>query len=307
MSRRGFGLDPARIVVLTFAGAIVVGTLLLLIPAATAPGERTDVITALFTATSAVCVTGLTVVTTSTHWTILGKVIILFLIQVGGLGIMTLSTLIFLILGRRISLRERIVIQESLGQSELTGVVRLVRRILIMTGILEGVGALILAARWAFDLPPGQALWFGVFHAISAFNNAGFDLFGTSLVGYAGDVVVNVTILGLIVLGGIGFVVIDDVWTARRRRSRISLHSRMVLRLTAALIVIGSAGVLLIEATNPGTLGRLPWPTRVIAAVFQGVAPRTAGYYSVDIGSMQPLTLLFITILMFIGASPGGT
>lgn len=303
----GLTWSPPRLVVLTFAGAILLGTALLLIPEATAPGQRTDLLTALFTATSAVCVTGLTPVVLPEHWSAFGLVVILVLMQVGGLGIMTLSTLIYFILGRHITLRERIVIQEALGQSELAGVVRLVRRILLMTLAFEALGALALWLRWAQDMPAGKALWFGVFHAVSAFNNVGFDLFGTSLTAYVGDPVVNATVMGLIVAGGLGFVVIQDVWQAVRGRRRLSLHSRMVLAITAVLIALGTAAILASEGGNPDTLGRLPWPTKALAALFQAVAPRTAGFATVDTGLMRPLTLLLVMILMFVGASPGGT
>lgn len=303
----GLTWSPPRLVVLAFAGAIAVGTALLLIPAATAPGERTDLLTALFTATSAVCVTGLTPVALPEHWSTFGLVVILFLMQVGGLGIMTLSTLIYFILGRHITLRERIVIQEALGQTELAGVVRLVRRILLMTLLFEGLGALALFLRWSHDMPLPKALWFGVFHAVSAFNNVGFDLFGTSLTRYVGDVVVNVTVMVLIVAGGLGFVVIQDLWSALRRERRLSLHARMVLYITGFLIVAGTVAVFASEAGNPATLGGLPWPAKVLAAVFQAVAPRTAGFSTVDVGLMRPLTLLLVMMLMFVGASPGGT
>ncbi|MBX6351439.1 MAG: Trk family potassium uptake protein [Clostridia bacterium] len=303
----GLTWSPPRLVVLTFAGAILLGTALLLIPEATAPGQRTDLLTALFTATSAVCVTGLTPVVLPEHWSAFGLVVILVLMQVGGLGIMTLSTLIYFILGRHITLRERIVIQEALGQSELAGVVRLVRRILLMTLAFEALGALALWLRWAQDMPAGKALWFGVFHAVSAFNNVGFDLFGTSLTAYVGDPVVNATVMGLIVAGGLGFVVIQDVWQAVGGRGRPPPHTRMVLAITAGMIALGTAAILASEGGNPDTLGRLPWPTKALAALFQAVAPRTAGFATVDTGLMRPLTLLLVMILMFVGASPGGT
>ncbi|MBE3589281.1 MAG: TrkH family potassium uptake protein [Firmicutes bacterium] len=299
--------NPARVVVLSFAGAIAAGTLLLLIPAATAPGRHTDVLTALFTATSAVCVTGLTVVDTSKHWTPLGQAIILLLIQVGGLGIMTMSTLLFFLLGRRITLRERLLIQEALGQESLAGLVRLVRAILVATVTIEAAGALVLAARWSFDYPWRKALWYGVFHAVSAFNNAGFDIFGPSMMGYVGDPVVNLVIPGLIITGGIGFTVIMDLVYSRRLGRPLTLHTRLVLLTTAALIAAGFVVVLLAEWSNPRTLGGLPLGARLWAAFFQAVVPRTAGFFSVDIGALRPFTLLFMVVLMFIGASPNST
>lgn len=299
--------NPARVVVLSFAAAIAVGTLLLLIPAATAPGERTDALTALFTATSAVCVTGLTVVDTSKHWSPFGQAIILLLIQVGGLGIMTMSTLLYFLLGRRITLRERLLIQEALGQESLAGIVRLARSILVTTLTIESLGALILSIRWAFDHPWPRALWLGVFHAVSAFNNAGFDIFGPSMMPYVGDPVVNLVICGLIVIGGIGFTVIMDVLYGRRTGHRLTLHSRMVLITTAMLIVVGFVVILLAEWSNPKTLGRLPIGARLWAALFQAIVPRTAGFFSVDIGALHPFTLLFMIVLMFVGASPNST
>lgn len=284
------------------------GSLLLMIPHAAAPGKVTHYVDALFTATSAVCVTGLVVVETGSHWSILGQVVTILLIQIGGLGIMTMSTLFALVIGKRISLRERLIIQEATGLSRMAGLVRLTRAILLVTLIAEGIGATILAVRFAFDMSPGRAAYFGVYHAISAFCNAGFDLFGTSFMGYVSDWTVNLVVTSLVIVGGIGFTVIMDLYESRLgRKGKPTLHTRTALRVTALLIVIGTILIYLLEYSNPGTLGPLSGPTKVLAAYFHSVTPRTAGFNTIPVGKMSLPGLLVTMIMMFIGASPGGT
>lgn len=305
-------LQPSQVLVLGFAGAIMIGTGLLSLSAAAAPGTRISLIDAFFTATSAVCVTGLTVLDTRTAWSPFGQTVIMLLMQVGGLGIMTMSTLIALLRGKRITLSERLVIQSALGTIELAGVVRLTKAILLTTLALEGVGALILTFRFAADYPPLRALYLGVFHSISAFNNAGFDLFSTSVVGYNRDPFVLLTMAGLIIVGGIGFTVSMDLLRfARDRRkgrpSHLSLHTKLVLTLTAVLLTLGTTLVLLWEYNNPNTLGPLSPAAKVLNAFFMGTVPRTAGFNSVPMAGLREVTLFFLIMLMFVGASPGGT
>lgn len=301
---------PAQILVAGFAGLILIGALFLTLPVAARSGQPTPFLTALFTATSAVCVTGLVVVDTGTHYTVFGQLVILALIQMGGLGIMTMTTLFALVVGKKINLRERLIMQEALNALSLEGVVRLTRNIISMTLLIEGLGAIVLSIRFAYDLGWVKGIYFGFFHSISAFCNAGFDLFGpvygpfSSLTHYVEDPVVSLTIPTLIILGGLGFFVLGDV--ARNRRfSRLSLHSKMAIAITALLILVGTALIWLLESKN--AIESLSLLGSVLSAFFQAVTPRTAGYNTLDISALTQATQFLVLILMFIGASPGGT
>jgi len=291
-----------------FASIILLGTLLLTLPISNTTGKPLAFIDALFTATSATCVTGLVVKDTGTFFTMFGQVVIIMLIQVGGLGFMTMATLFALILKRRISLRDRLLLQEAMNQNTMEGIVRLIRKVLLFSLIIEGVAAILLTIRWSNDMPFGKALYFGIFHAISMFNNAGFDLFGNfrSLTGYVYDPLVNFVVMFLIVSGGIGFIVLSDLVDFKRTR-RISLHSKVVLSMTAFLIVFGAIVIFVFEYSNPRTLGTLNWGGKILGSLFQSVTPRTAGANTLDLGSMRQASQFFIIILMFIGASPGST
>ncbi|MCL6450491.1 MAG: TrkH family potassium uptake protein [Acetobacteraceae bacterium] len=303
---RGLRLSPAQALVLGFLAVIAAGTLLLCLPVATASRRATPVVDALFTATSATCVTGLVVRDTATYWSPFGQAVIALLIQVGGLGIMTMSTLIALVLGKRITLRERLLIQEAGGYITLSGLVRMVKHVLLFTAVLEGAGALALTLRLAFDYPFPRALALGVFHAVSAFNNAGFDLFSTSLVGFVDDFPVILIMAGLIIAGGLGFAVMSEI-AAWRRGVRLSLHSRLALAVTAALILGGWIAVFLLELGNPETLAPLSPQGKALASFFHAVTPRTAGFNSVPTGRLRPATQLLTVMLMFIGGSPNST
>lgn len=298
-------LNPSQTIIAGFALIILAGAILLSLPSASADGRPTPFLTALFTATSATCVTGLVVVDTADHYSLFGQLVIMFLIQVGGLGYMTVATLMAIAIGRRIGLRERLVLQEAHNLYSVGGIVRFTRNVILMTMAIEGAGAILLAARWVPEFGWGRGVYYGVFHSISAFNNAGFDLMGQfrSLTGYAGDLTINAVIMALIVVGGLGFTVLTDLATPRR----ISLHAKIVLTTTAALIVLGAALVLLLEFSNQATLGPLAAGRRVLAALFQSVTPRTGGFNTVTIGELRDPTLMLIITLMFIGASPGGT
>jgi len=291
-----------------FASIILLGTLLLTLPISNTTGKPLAFIDALFTATSATCVTGLVVKDTGTFFTTFGQVVIIMLIQVGGLGFMTMATLFSLILKRRISLRDRLLLQEAMNQNTMEGIVRLIRKVLLFSLIIEGAAAILLTIRWSVDMPFGKALYFGIFHAISMFNNAGFDLFGNfrSLTGYVYDPLVNFVVMFLIVSGGIGFIVLSDLVDFKRTR-RISLHSKVVLSMTAFLIVFGAIVIFVFEYSNPRTLGSLNWGGKILGSLFQSVTPRTAGANTIDLGSMRQASQFFMIILMFIGASPGST
>lgn len=306
-ARRHAAFSPARVLVTGFALLILAGTVLLSLPISSATGESVGVVNALFTATSAVCVTGLVVLDTAGDFSLFGQVVILSLIQIGGLGITVLSVAVALILGRRVSLRERVVLQEAFGQWAPAGMVRLVQEVLKVTAVVEAAGALILFVRFLRDAPPARAAWLGVFHSVSAFNNAGFDLFHVSLRPFAADPVVTLTIAALLMVGGIGFTVIQDLRRARWRWHGLSLHSRMALATTAVLVAGGFAAILALEWSNPKTLGALSPPARALAAFFTAVTPRTAGFEVVPTGELREVTLLLVIALMYVGASPGGT
>lgn len=303
---RRWGLTPPQTIVLGFATAIAAGTALLSLPAASATGESIGVVNAFFMASSATCVTGLVVVPTGAALSTFGQLVILALIQIGGLGLMTLATFFYALIGRRITLRGRLLIQESLGQGSLAGLVRLLRSVLLFTFVCESAGALLLTARFAQDMPLAQAAYFGVFHAVSAFCNAGFDLFGDSLVRFAADPVVVPTVTGLVLIGGLGFLVLKDL-AEHRKDGRLTLHTRIVLRMTGFLLATATALILLLEHSNPHTLGALPAHGKVLSAWFQAVTPRTAGFNTVPTSMLRQTTLLLMLVLMFVGASPAGT
>ncbi|MEK4158394.1 TrkH family potassium uptake protein [Paenibacillus odorifer] len=301
-------LSPPQILVLGFASIILIGALLLMLPISSTSGNSVEFIDALFTSTSATCVTGLVVLDTGTSFTIFGKTVIMILIQIGGLGFMTMATLFSLVLKRKISLRDRLILQEAMNQGSMEGIVRLIRRVLIYSLVIEGCAALLLSIRWAFDMPLGKAIYFGIFHAVSMFNNAGFDIFGDfrSLTDYVYDPLVNIIVMFLIVSGGIGFIVMSDLVEFRVTR-RLSLHSKVVLSTSTGLILIGALVIFIFEFTNTRTLGSLNFGGKILSAFFQSVSPRTAGANTVDIAGLRQATQFFIVILMFIGASPGST
>ena len=302
---------PARaplLLALGFLVTIFTGSLLLSLPIANQQGTIIPYITALFTATSAVCVTGLVVVDTGTFWSPFGQAVILLLIQIGGLGFMTSSTILLLLIGHRISLRERILLQVSHGESALGGLLRLTRQVVLVTVLLESVGAFILFLRFSRQLPLDRAVWMGTFHAVSAFNNAGFDIIGgfRSLTGYSDDPIVILTIALLFILGGISITVMIDV-LRERRASGLLLDSKMVLATTAILLVVGTIAILFMEYNNPATLGPMGFPAKVLNAFFTAATPRTAGFNSIDTSAMTRGALFLTIALMYIGAASGST
>ncbi|MCM3800383.1 MAG: TrkH family potassium uptake protein [Caldibacillus thermoamylovorans] len=306
--KRMFYLDPPKILVLGLSFIILIGAFLLTLPAATVDGKGLPWLDALFTATSATCVTGLVVVDTGTTFTLFGQLVILALIQIGGLGFMTFATLFALILGKRISLKERLLIKESLNNLSIDGVVRLVKRILIFTAVIELIGGILLAIRFSFDMPLPKAIYFGFFHAISNFNNAGFDLMGDfrSLTGYVDDPLVTLVVCTLITLGGIGFIVMNEVYEYRQTR-RFSLHTKIVFVMSSILVVFGTILIFILEYHNPKTLQPLSPLGKFLASLYQAVTPRTAGSNTLNIPDLTQPTLFLIIFLMFIGASPGST
>ncbi len=303
------GHSTTRMIAFGFALIIVIGTILLSLPIATKTGE-TDLLTALFTATSATCVTGLVAADTYQNWTLFGQLVILCMLQVGGLGFMTIGVYISVLLKRRIGLQERATLHESVNTLEIAGVVRLVKKIVQGAFIIEGTGALLLATRFIPRFGWANGIYFSIFHSISAFCNGGFDLMGideaySSLVSYEGDILVNVVICLLILIGGIGFIVWDDVLKHKWHFKKYLLHSKIVLATTLGLTVAGTLLFLIFE--NNATLAGMTPIEKLLGALFASVTPRTAGFNTVDTGAMSNAGTLLTMLLMFIGGSPGST
>jgi trk system potassium uptake protein TrkH len=299
-------LHPTQVLALGFLGVILLGTLALTLPIATVDNHGLHWLDALFTATSAVCVTGLVVVDTGTVLTRFGQVTVLVLIQIGGLGFMSLAAMIAVLLGKRITINERVILKESLNHFSLQGIVQLVRYIVFLTLGIELVGALVLAWSFGQHMPFGEALFNGVFHAVSAFNNAGFDLFTTSLITYNTNLVVMTCVMLLLTIGGMGVLVWLNIIHHGWQVSKWSLHSKIVMLTSALLLLLGSLLVFIFEyralAFADFTLGE-----KILNSIFQSVTSRTAGFFSVNMTSLTTATIMLMVVLMFIGASPGST
>lgn len=298
-------LSPQQVLVIGFVLLIGTGTLLLSLPLAVANGQTLGLLDAWFTATSAASVTGLVVVDTGQTFSLFGQIVLLLLIQAGGIGFMTMTTMIALFLGRRISYKDRLVLKESLNHHNADGIIRLIRKVLLYSLVIEAVGTLLFAARLFDDMPIGQALYYGMFHAVSIFNNAGFDLFG-GWTAYAGDFYFNFISIILIFLGSVGFIVLSDLIDYPKLR-RLSLHSRVVLVFSFGLIGLGAVLIFIFEFTNEASTGALHTGEKALAALFHSVSLRSAGTSTVPIESMRQATHFLMVILMFIGAAPGST
>jgi len=314
--RRGLGtmdlrIGPEFIFVFSFAAMIALGTMLLMLPIATRDGQGAPVLTALFTATSASCVTGLIVEDTWLYWTGFGQGVILVLIQIGGFGFMTLMTLVALFMRRSIGLKSRLIIVKSLNLADMDNVRQLLRVVLCGTLLVEGIGAVLLGIRFAFDFGLWQGLARGVFHSVSAFCNAGFDLMGCfgafgSMAHYVADPFVNLVLTALVTIGGLGFLVWADIWEHRGLRG-LSIHSKLVLSVSMLLLFGGAVLIYLFECTNPETIGSLGPVTGAIAALFQSMTARTAGFAALNQAAMTESARALMIVLMCIGGSPGST
>ncbi len=312
--QRAKSQNPLRMIVYGFGILISLGTLLLMLPTATASGQSAGFLTALFTTTSASCVTGLVVQDTLTFWSGSGQLTILILIQIGGLGVMLSVATVMLALGRRITVKERLLISQSISMSEVSGIVRLAKQIIFGVVIFEGIGALLLTAAFVGGGTPfWQALWKGIFHSISAFCNAGFDLMGdfASFTGMRSNVAITLTLSALIILGGLGFYVWNDLWKnatlSKSERHTLSIHTKVVLWTTALLIIGGTIGFMALEWNNPQTIGNDGTATKIMSSFFQSVTTRTAGFNQLDQASLTSGGNLLTQALMFIGGSPGST
>ncbi|WP_102410628.1 TrkH family potassium uptake protein [Beduinella massiliensis] len=304
-------LSYQQMIALGFLGLILLGAVLLMLPFSSRSFSWTDPLSALFTATSAVCVTGLVVLDTATHWSVFGQLVLLVLIQIGGLGLMTVATLFSFALRRKIGLAERSLLQESVASLSIGGVVRLTRRILLGTLIFEGAGALLLSLRFVPRYGLLSGVYMSIFHAISAFCNAGFDLLGRpdalyiSLTEYVSDPLVTLTISALILIGGLGFIVWDDLAKHRLHWRRYFLHTKIVLISTAALVLLPTVLFLIMERTD--TMQGMGVGESLLASLFSAITPRTAGFNTVDTALLGDGSKLLTMVLMFIGGSPGST
>ncbi len=303
-------LSGTQIIVLGFLAIIIIGTLLLCLPAATRTGEATPFVDALFTAASSTCVTGLIVHDTFTYWSLFGQIVILVLIQVGGLGFVAVAVFFSMLLQKKIGLRSRVIIQESMNSTQVGGVVRMMRFVLIGTFSVELLGALLLSFRFCPQLGMANGIYYSLFHAISAFCNAGFDLMGrfgqfSSLTPFVGDVYVNVVVMVLIVLGGLGFFVWQDVIEKRFRFKEFRLHTKVVLCMSAALLLIPA--ILFFFLEQNASMAGMSTGEAVLASLFQSVTCRTAGFNTVDQAALSPASSFISMLLMFVGGSPGST
>lgn len=298
--------SPPLILTLGFLILISIGALILSTPFVTRSGNPTNPIDAIFIAASASCVTGLSPVNTAEHWNSLGHVVIIILIQIGGLGIMTLASIIPLILRKKIGIKTRLILKEQLNIESMEGVIRLFKYVLGFTLVIESLGALFLAIRFVPTYGLGKGIWFSVFHSISAFCNAGFDILGDSIYPLRDDYLVNITIMALIIIGGLGFMVTSEIYY-KRHFKKFSTHSKLVLLTNAGLILVGALGFFVLESLKSGVLSNETIGGGVLISFFQSVAARTAGFYSADLSKINDSTAILLISLMFIGGSPGST
>lgn len=312
-------MSTAQVIALGFAILILIGGLILWMPFCTVPEESTSFTDAVFTATTCICVTGLVTVTTASHWTLAGKIVILILIQIGGIGFIAIASIIFVSLRKRISMRSRKMIQESYNLDQMSGLVKLVKRVLACVFGAEAIGAVGYAFRFIPQFGVAKGLWQSVFTSVSAFCNAGVDILGeNSLMPYADDPLVNVVTIGLIIAAGLGFIVWWDVADKVKKVCRrelsvhrvfksLRLHSKLVLVTTAVLVLGGAILIFLFEYNNPDTMGNMSPGHKLMAALFQSVTTRTAGFLTVDQGALSGASVLLCLFLMFVGGSPMGT
>ena len=313
------GLSSAQIIPIGFLLLITVGTGLLSLPFATASGKSAPFLTALFTSTTSVCVTGLVVVDTFSYWSLFGKAVILTLIQIGGLGIVAVSSSLLLLLRRSLTIRGRAMLRDSFDLDSLQGVLRFLREVILGVLMIEGVGAVLYAIAFIPQYGPARGIWYAVFHSISAFCNAGLDLIGPdSFIPYQNNPYVLIVTMALIIFGGLGYIVWFDTFTTAKESLRrrfgfrwffrhLGEHTKLVLLASAVLIVTGAAATLLLEMRNPATLGAMPWGEKILNAVFQSVTYRTAGFASLPQGALSDGSVLTGCVWMFIGGSPMGT
>ena len=300
---------PSQILAGGFVALILVGTLFLTLPLSASNGVSIGLVDAFFTSVSSVCVTGLIVKDTPLDFSLFGQIVIMLLVQIGGLGYMTSATVIYLLVGKRIGLAERLIMRENLNVLSMEGLVRFTKGVLFITLVIEGIAALLLAVRFSRDFSYLKALYLGIFHSVTSFNNAGFSLFSDNLIGYRGDFAVNVIIMANIILGGIGFIIFSDLYRySKREIQNLSLHTKITLTATVLLIFMGA--ILLFTFENSGsaaTMQGLSLTDRILVSLFHSVSARTAGFNTVNVADMANDSLFLLIVLMVIGASPGST
>lgn len=299
-------LNGVQILALGFLVLILIGGIILSLPISSQSGEPTNFLDAIFTSTSAVCVTGLITLNTSAHWSIFGQTVIITLIEIGGLGFMSFAVLISLILGKKITLRERLVMQEAMNTYSIQGLVKMVKYVLIFTVSVQFFGALLLSTQFVPEYGLSRGVFYSIFHSISAFCNAGFDLFGTSLVGFSNNSVVILVVSTLIIIGGLGFTVLLEIYGFKGIK-KLSLHSKLVIITTGVLILGGAILMLIFEYSNPDTIGLMNIKDKILNSFFASVSPRTAGFNSIPTSDMTLASKFLTIILMLIGGSPGST
>ena len=298
-------LTPPMVLSLGFAILIIAGGLLLSLPFFTKSGQATPLVDSLFVAASASCVTGLTPVNTLEHWNTYGHILIIILIQIGGLGVMSLASIIPLILGKKIGMKSRQILKEQLNVESLEGMIVLFKYVLAFTFGTEVLGAILLSIKFVPLYGAGKGVWYAVFHSISAFCNAGFDILGDSIFPFRDDLLINLTLCALVIVGGLGFVVTSELFR-RRSFKKLSTHSKLVLMVTAILLVLGTVMFLFLE-NEDGVLQYETLKGSILESFFQSVVARTAGFYSVDLSKIKDSTALMLMGLMFVGGSPGST
>lgn len=304
--KRKIKLKGVQILALGFLIAIFIGGIILSLPISSASGEATNFLDAIFTSTSAVCVTGLVTLDTSTYWSTFGQMVIMILIEVGGLGFMTFGVLISLVLGKKITLRERLIMQEAMNTHSIQGLVKMVKYILVFTVSVQVFGAVLLSTQFIPEYGIYKGLFYSLFHSISSFCNAGFDLFGTSLINYSSNTTVILVISTLIIIGGLGFTVLLEIYEFRSIK-KFSIHSKLVLISTLILILIGTLLMFVFERNNVETIANMNMKDKMLNSFFASVSPRTAGFNSVSTTAMTSVSKFLTIILMFIGGSPGST
>ncbi|MEK4126164.1 TrkH family potassium uptake protein [Anoxybacillus sp. FSL W8-0382] len=297
-------LNPPQLLAIMFLFLVVVGGVLLKLPIATE--KDISWLDAFFLSTSAATVTGLAPIDPGSTFTLFGEIVLMVLIQVGGLGIMTFAVLVVIVLGKKIGMKQRMLMQEALNQPSLGGVIRLARNLLLFSLFMECIGVILLAIDWVPKMGWAKGLYYSLFHTIAAFNNAGFALWPDNLSRFVGNPIVNVTITLLIIVGGLGFTVVFDVLYQRRWR-KLSLHTKLMLVMTLIVNVLAIVAIFLFEHNNPKTLGSLSFREQLWAAYFQGITPRTAGFNTIDIGSLEQPTAMLMIFLMFVGAGSTST
>lgn len=298
--------NPPLYLTLGFAILIIIGGCILSLPIFTRSGKFTNLIDSIFVAASASCVTGLTTVNTAEHWNSYGHLLILFLIQIGGLGVMTLATLFPLLLRKKIGLKSRQILKEQLNIDTLQGIMKLFRYVLVFTFLVEILGAILLSFRFVPLFGVAKGLWYSIFHSVSAFCNAGFDLLGDSIYPYRNDNLINITLMSLVVIGGLGFIVTAEIFR-KKSFKKLSTHAKLVLIISASLIVIGTLAFYLIERQVGGVLYKENFKNSIMQSAFQSISARTAGFYSVKLNQMHDTSVLLLSVLMVIGGSPGST